>query len=78
MIIDGDRNLKVKTHEGIHLIKIDDIFYFKSEVAYSNIFIKDEQVIIVCKQFCEIEKYVRNYDFLRIHKSFLVNITLKK
>lgn len=75
MIIDGDGNLKLKTHDGIYLIGLDDIFYFKAEGAYSQLIQTDEHSILICKQLCVIQRVLKKHDFVRIHKSFLINIS---
>ena len=75
MIIEGDSNLKLKTHDGIYLIRLDDILYFKAERAYSQLIQTDEHSILICKQLCVIQRVLKNHDFVRIHKSFLINKT---
>lgn len=72
--ITPEGNLLLKTHEGINFISINNILYLKAEGAYTRIFIEDGINLIICKNLIGFEKLLQENDFIRIHRSFLINI----
>lgn len=56
------------------LVDVDTIIYFKAEVNYCKVFIKDEKPILVSKPLKEFDNYFKeNEAFFRIHQSYLIN-----
>lgn len=60
------------THETF-LVKIEDIIYCKSDNSYTTFFIKGNTSYVVCKSIKEFEILLSDYNFIRIHQSYLVN-----
>lgn len=55
------------------LIKIEDIIYCKSDNSYTTFYLKDNISHIICKSIKEYEILLSEYDFIRVHQSYLVN-----
>ena len=68
------KNIILRTSDALHIIKLEDIFYCKSDNSYTSFFIKDKPEIIVSKSIREYEELLSEYGFIRPHQSYLVNI----
>ncbi len=60
--------------DGINLVNIDDIIRCESDVNYTKFIVKDQPNILVSKTLKEFDSILTEHGFIRIHKSFLVNI----
>ena len=77
--IDQHHMLSISTMDGIERIKSDDIFYFESDGNYSKIYFDKSNFILTTKTIGEYEVLLSDSDFIRIHRSYLINLThLKK
>lgn len=72
----GDKNntLIINSEQGYKLIKIDDIIRIEADGNYSFIYTEDGKRAISSKNLKLFEKYLENYDFVRIHNSHLINL----
>jgi two-component system LytT family response regulator len=68
------RKIVLNTFEGMHVIDTADIIRCQSDDCYTNFYLKDGRRIIVSKTLKEIEEQLSGKDFMRPHKSHLVNI----
>ena len=59
---------------GINFLKINEILYCKSESNYSEIISTKDRCFMVSMTLKQIEESISNYGFIRIHRSYLVNI----
>lgn len=69
----------VPVSDGVLFIKIEDIFYFKADGMYTEIYIKNENKLVVSKPlkyFVNLLEEIEN--IRRVHRSFLVNINYIK
>ncbi|MGN7724165.1 LytR/AlgR family response regulator transcription factor [Chitinophaga sp. 22620] len=66
--------LTLLTPAGIRLVKPEDIIYCTGINNYTQFYLRDETVITVSKTLKEFEGLLGEYGFMRIHKSFLVNL----
>lgn len=78
-LIDNYRSPQMKkivlsTSKGMHIIEVDDIIRCESEDYYTRFFLKDGKMIMVSKTLKENEELLGDNDFIRPHKSHLVNI----
>jgi len=57
-------------------ILVEDILYFQSDGSYTKIHTKrsDIREIIVTKKFKQVEELLIGYPFIRVHKSYIVNM----
>jgi len=58
----------------IEFIEIGKIIHFKGEGNYSHIYIENQKHFLVAKTLVEFEDLLREYSFVRIHKTHLVNL----
>ncbi len=68
------RKISLSTADKIHLIDVDDIIRCESDNYYTIIFFKDGTNLMVSKTLKEMDKKLEEYDFVRTHKSHLVNM----
>lgn len=68
------RKISLSTTDKIHLIEVDDIVRCESDNYYTIIYFKNGTNMLVSKTLKEIEKKLEEFDFVRTHKSHLVNI----
>jgi len=60
--------------DGVQLVRIDDIFYFKSDGNYTTVFLKNAREILVSKQIGKFEEILASESFFRVHSSYLINL----
>lgn len=68
------RKISISTSDKIHLINVDDIIRCESDNYYTKIFFKDGNSLLVSKTLKEMDQKLEEYDFVRTHKSHLVNM----
>ena len=68
------RKISISTTDKIHLIDVDDIIRCESDNYYTKIFFKDGNNLLVSKTLKEMDQKLEEYDFVRTHKSHLVNM----
>lgn len=57
----------------VRTIDIQSIMYLQSEVNYTRFFAKDGKTYLEAKTLKHFDKVLEDTDFIRIHKSYLVN-----
>ena len=60
--------------DGVQLVKLEDILYFKSDGNYTNVFFKNEMSMLVSRQIGKFEEILSEESFFRIHASYLINL----
>ena len=65
--------LVVKEGRTILYLKYNDIKWFKTEGNYTTIFLKDNKKRISRVSLLELNQYLPVQQFVRIHKSYIVN-----
>lgn len=68
------RKISLSTADKIHLIEVDNIIRCESDNYYTIIYFKNGTSLMVSKTLKEMEQRLEEYDFVRTHKSHLVNI----
>ena len=66
--------LKVPSPSGFELVKQQDIIYAKAADNYCEVYLKNGKQHIISKTLKKVEAELLKSDFLRVHKSYLVNI----
>ena len=66
--------LALQTHNGIRLVSPSDITRCEGRNNYTHFFLADNTVIVTSKTIKEYEEILSGYNFLRVHKSHLVNL----
>ncbi len=60
--------------KGFQIIKIKDIIYCEAENTYTTIFLQGNQKLLASRPLIDYELLLQDSSFVRIHKSYLVNI----
>lgn len=69
------KTISIPTGSEYLFIKIDDILYIKADGSYTHIYINNEKQITVSKNLKYFETALKDYNqFIRVHRSFLVNV----
>lgn len=66
--------LALSTMEGVHLLDTVDILYCEGVGNYTRFHIQGKPSILVSKTIKEYEELLQDQSFLRVHKSYLVNL----
>lgn len=67
------RKIILSTAEKIHVVDVDDIIRCESDNYYTNFFFMDGSKLLISKTLKENEYLLRDHQFIRSHKSHLVN-----
>jgi two-component system LytT family response regulator len=70
----SEMRLCLPTIKGFIVLKLDDIIYCEAERSYSIFHLEGNKTVTVSKPLIEYDQILQNTSFLRIHKSFLVNL----
>ncbi len=65
--------IALPTGAGYHIVEIKDIVRCESDNNYTSFFLDDENKLLICRTLKEIEEMLREYGFLRVHQSHLIN-----
>ncbi|HPE99026.1 MAG TPA: LytTR family DNA-binding domain-containing protein [Bacteroidales bacterium] len=68
------RKIVLHTFEGMHVVETADIIRCQSDDCYTNFYLNGGKRIIVSKTLKEIEEQLTGKDFIRPHKSHLINL----
>ncbi|WP_309642523.1 LytTR family DNA-binding domain-containing protein [Flavobacterium sp.] len=75
LAMNGQANkLFLRTQEGLHILKMNDILYCHGEGSYTQFFIKNGSKIMVSKPLKEYESMLPEQQFARCHQSYIVNL----
>jgi two-component system, LytTR family, response regulator len=66
------------THTGIEFVKVNNIVYCQAENTYAYIHTSLNETILVTRTLKAVEEMLPENMFLRIHKSYLVNVNYVK
>ena len=67
--------IAISTLDTVEFVNVNDIIYLQAESAYTRIVINDAKDIVASKNIKEFEDtLVANNNFIRTHRSYLVNI----
>lgn len=72
------KKIVLSTSEGMHIVKVSDIIRCESDDYYTKFFLVDGKKIMVSKTLKENEQLLSEHNFIRPHKSHLVNINYIK
>jgi two-component system LytT family response regulator len=71
----GERKISIPTADGMCFVRLDSIVSFEADSSYCKVFLDDGKEILVSKplKFFD-DKLKVNVNFIRPHKSFIVNM----
>lgn len=70
----GEMRLCLPTFKGFIIVKLEEIVYCEAERSYTVFHLGDGKNITVSKPLVEYDDLLKGTTFLRVHKSFLVNL----
>lgn len=71
---DQKRKICLSTADGLEFIQVNNIMYCEANGSYTNFHIKPDIRLVVSKNLKEYEQMLVDYDFMRVHNSFLINL----
>jgi two-component system LytT family response regulator len=74
LIIKKIGKLPIATDTGFELIEIDKIIYCEAHASYTYFYLEDGSNVMSSKNIGEYERELVPFNFLRIHKSYLINL----
>lgn len=66
--------ITIPQQNGFEVIETDDILYCKADDNYTEIYLNTNKKKLVSKTLKYIEEQLKDANFARVHKSFLVNV----
>jgi two-component system LytT family response regulator len=66
--------LCIPSIKGFQVVELDEILYAEASNNYTNFYFTNKRVICTSKSLFEYEELLADAGFVRIHKSFLVNL----
>ncbi|NVK09311.1 MAG: response regulator transcription factor [Tenacibaculum sp.] len=72
------KKISLNTSDKIMVVNLDDIVRCQSDNNYTEFFMNDGQKILVGKTLKHFADMLKEYDFLRVHQSHLINIQFIK
>jgi two-component system LytT family response regulator len=66
--------IAVPHKNGLHYYNIDNIVLIEADGSYTLMHLADKKSVMVCKKLKDFEETLSGTGFLRVHKSFLVNL----
>ncbi|WP_258103595.1 LytTR family DNA-binding domain-containing protein [Marinoscillum sp. MHG1-6] len=70
-----DKNICLSTAEGMEFIKENEILFCKANGSYTDFRLKNGRNILVSKHLKEYEDLLPSDNFMRVHNSYLINLT---
>ncbi len=68
-----ERQIALSTMQGIFIFMLDDIICCEADGCYATLYVKDDKKFLITRPLKELEELIDDPNFIRTHKSFLVN-----
>ena len=68
------KKIALPTANGLTVFPVNEIVYCQAEINYTNFFLVSKNKILGTKTLKEYEELLDDYDFIRVHKSHLINL----
>lgn len=68
-----DKNLFLYSDKTLYKVNVDDVLFLKAEVDYVNVVAEEKNYLILDSLSSWSEK-LRSFNFIRIHRSYIINI----
>ena len=68
------KKIALPTANGLSVFPLNDIIYCEAEINYTHFFLTSKNKILGTKTLKEYEEMLDDYDFIRVHKSHLINL----
>lgn len=70
-----EQKLMINTNDGTIFIKVKDIIKLESESNYTVFYLENNKKVIASKTLSVFEEILESLNFMRIHRSYVVNLT---
>ncbi|HNO03192.1 MAG: response regulator transcription factor [Chitinophagales bacterium] len=70
-----EKKIMINTNEGAIFVKVSDIIKLESESNYTILYLDNNKKIIASKTLSVFEAMLEELNFMRIHRSFVINLT---
>lgn len=70
----GEMRLCLPTFKGFTVVKLDEIIYCEAERSYTVVHLLNNKSVTVSKPLIDYDELLSDTSFLRVHKSFLINL----
>jgi two-component system LytT family response regulator len=70
----AEMRLCVPTHKGFTILRLEDIIYCEAQRSYTLFRLLNNKSILISRPLFDYDKILAGAVFLRIHKSFLINL----
>lgn len=70
--------LTIQHSQGFHVVDIADIMYVEADSNYSALYLQSEEKIVASKPLKDFEEVLFTKNFVRIHKSIILNLNYLK
>ncbi len=67
--------IALPTSDGLEFVNIDEIFYAEASNNYTVVHLLNKERILLSKPLKDLEAMLENHNFLRVHYTFLVNLS---
>jgi two-component system LytT family response regulator len=71
---DSVKKIAVPSKNGLHYYLIDNIVCIEGEGSYAKMYLVDTKTVMVTRRIKDFEECLADKGFLRVHKSYLVNV----
>ncbi|MEL6987456.1 MAG: LytTR family DNA-binding domain-containing protein, partial [Bacteroidota bacterium] len=68
-------NIALPTSEGLEFILINEIIYAAADGNYTYVHLQNGKKILLSKLLKDIEELLQGHHFIRIHQSYLINVS---
>lgn len=75
---DRAQTITLSTSDGLEFVPLNEIIHIEANGPYSTFFLDNNRKIMVSKNLKEYEMLLKDYSFLRIHNSHIINIKAVK
>jgi two-component system, LytTR family, response regulator len=72
------KKIVLKTAESVFVVNITDIIYCEADRSYTSFYLVDKSRIVVSTSLGEYEDLLVDFNFLRVHQSYLANLEYVK
>lgn len=71
----GHQKIMLPTLEGFEIVNINTIVYCEAEDNFTRFYFEQGNPLLICRTLKYFEEVLKEYKFIRIHRSFLINPT---
>lgn len=68
------KKLSLPTKSGVEILNVDDILYLKADGSYTHLFMTNGSKLTASKRLSEFERLLNTGNFMRVHRSHMVNL----